>query len=124
MRNQHAGIAEILRSLFKGGPIHMFGQQEGGQRFKHRNLDMLGLSSTFAVEQGTHHGIGGGDPAKLVGENCRGISGRYPRVAQGCQAGQSRHRLDGIVECRLGGIGPVLPETGGGYHDQVRVFLA
>ena len=124
VRNQHAGIAEILRSLLEGGAIHMFGQQEGGQRLKHRNFDMLGLSRTLAVEQGAHHGIGGGDPAKLVGQNCRGISGRCLGVAQGCQAGQSRHRLDGIVECWLGGIGPVLSETGGGYRDQVRVFLA
>lgn len=102
----------------------MFGQQEGGQRLKHRNFDMLGFSCTLAVEQGSHHGIGGRHAAKLVGKNRRGISGRCLWIAQCCQASQPGNRLDGIVERGSGGIGSVLPESRGRYRDQVRVFLA
>ena len=72
-RVDRARVAHAAIAGDEGFAPQIFHHVEPGEAFKHRHLDKLPALSARAAKQCCHRGVGGKQPADLVGDKAGGI---------------------------------------------------
>ena len=111
MRIDLSSVAGIADRRVECVAAQMFLEHEAAERLEHGNFDMLSGARAQAMDDRTHHGIGGVQPGYLVRDQRRQVAWASIAIGARKQCCRPARGLDDIVIGLQPGIGPTRSEA-------------